>query len=121
MPRVMSHLHELGLSIYIKARFSNKASLDVPPLDLLKGLLEKNGIAPELLQPMKARYLGSYQSIKWLQHPVKCENGFVRFNAMWKGKLPPSQVCCHDLNASARDYVSYPSCLHSCDPDFFPV
>ena len=104
--QLIVYLDTLGLGSHISGRTGNFAAFTVPPLDAVSDLLAARGIARQLLEPMQGLVNGVWQKIKWLQHPSLCENGAIRFHATWKGKLPPSSVCCHDLNPSARSYVT---------------
>ena len=112
VPRLLATLDQLDLRSNVTGRKGKQPSVSVPPSDLLSQLLKERGIDTKLLEPMQGIINSSWHAIKWLERPAVCENGNVRFCATWKGKLAPSFVCCHDLNASARAYVrALPPCL----------
>ena len=105
VPQLLTSLDKLKLGSYVAGRKGKQPSVSVPSSDLLCRLLNERGIDAKLLEPMQGIINGSWHAIKWLERPSVCENGNVRFRATWKGKLPPSFVCCHDLNVSARAHV----------------
>ena len=103
--QLITYLDNLRLESHVFGRHTKSPSLTVPPLDVVSKLLAEHDVDPQLLEPMQGLVNGCWHKIKWLQRPSLCENGAVRFHATWKGTLPPSSVCCHELNASARVYV----------------
>jgi hypothetical protein len=88
----------------------------VPGPKVLKDLLLDDGFDDDLLEPIMAERLGKngsveMQLLKWLEQPVvDHDTGCVTFRATWAGKHEPSNVCCHELNKSARHYVCVSFC-----------
>ena len=81
-------------------------SLEIQNHETLRTLLVDHGVDVASLDPMQALLNGEYHMIKWFRSCMVCDDGRVRFDIQWKGKPPPSSVCCHDLNASARIEVT---------------
>ena len=101
------HLLALGLAPNIN---SNKpATITVPDAGQLKSLLRQHGVQLGLLEPTAVQINGAWHRLKWFQsHPVIVDDT-MKFDVVLHGKLGRANVCCHDLNISARALVSIQS------------
>lgn len=106
-----SHLAALGIKVRRGA-----ATVDVPTTAELAKLLRAYGLESAMLEPWKALREGQFHAVKWFENKRLLDDGRFRladgrycFDVTWKGKaggVARSEVCCSDLNASARAHVS---------------